>query len=361
MVVLVLVAGTAAAEELPGGIKIALDGTELVATAGGVTVMLPRGPYAGQVNGLAKVSLAKDLVKVAYDGCQGEMEAIFALGEIRARVENSKAYVLFRKKDYAQAAAGFRKAIELWPDFDLAYDNLASALALQGKKKDAVAALAPYAQVNPAWVAWRLVVDGDLAAIRDAPELTSIVRGSKPGTATIGKLVDDVIAWEPKRSLGAGISEQLTMGPPARELDVFTIPGGHIVLRLPLVEFGDYDDQCHEDGCPLKKAAKGKIAQREKDADQVLKDLGFVIDADSVGKKEAGSPLKVSWPKAKLHFEDGVVTNAAGKEIGKDEGLAHVRNVTLLSQWVVAAWVYQGGEACAGVQPVMFDVIPISR
>src|SRR5262249_42408172 len=140
---------------------------------------------------------------VGYN-CGQEQTFKFSAAFLEARIENAAALKLHVDKRHAEAAAGFARAVALDPDWELAITNLAAAQALAGQKAEAVATLARLLDKNPAWLAWRLVADPELASVAGAPELAAVTRPT--GSATAADLDKVPIARAAARGLVAYVS-----------------------------------------------------------------------------------------------------------------------------------------------------------
>jgi hypothetical protein len=91
---------------------------------------------------------------------------------------------LYRKGQFAAAAEGFRRALALAPEFDVAATNLASALTRLGRKREAVAAVQPLLARAELRTYAKLCQDPDLRPLLEEPEIARH-RAPRPGNARV--------------------------------------------------------------------------------------------------------------------------------------------------------------------------------
>jgi hypothetical protein len=253
---------------LPDHLTIVLAGDGLIVRRGGARAPLPAGGHA-----LDSVKLTPDRAAVTItveDDCDMPRATTITIAALQARLENAAALALHQRKRHADAALGFARAIALDPAFDLAYVNLASALAQAGKRPDAAHALVALGQRNPVWTAWRLADDPELAGVADEPAL-AFLRGAVPGHVDLGKmpvLVDPagrfVAATVEEGSWGSGDGET--------RIEIVDVQTGAIAATIPRVLW-DYMTQ------PMTPAIQAEIAKSKAHAEQLLDGLGFAPPA----------------------------------------------------------------------------------
>jgi hypothetical protein len=251
----------------------------LVAVAGKRSALLP----VENVFELAPARWSKDRseVVVQYDDyCQQTHSVRFSARTLVARLENAEALAAHRARRHAEAAAGFRRAIALDPDFDLAYTNLASTLAVAGKAEEAVTALQPLLARNPVHVYARVTLDPELAPLREQPAIAAL-RGQTPGNAAIDPgtfaLAGAHVAVDAAHGRIAAVDAEASWGACSFEsiLQIFDAATGQVLTSVPIVTWQDSDpDAC--DGRGLLPEARTRVAARVEAASRVLRDLGFV-------------------------------------------------------------------------------------
>jgi hypothetical protein len=379
-------------------------GATLLAVAGERSAPLP----VENVFELAPARWSRDRseVVVQYDDyCQQTHRVTFSARSLVARLENAEALAAHRAGRHAQAATGFARAIALDPDFDLAYTNLASTLAVAGKADQAVAALQPLLARNPVHVYARVMLDPELAALREQPTIAAL-RSQTPGTATIDAAtfalegahvaVDQSPGHSPGQDPGlthgriAAVDSEASWGACSFEsiLQIFDAATGQVRTRVPIVTWEDSDpDAC--DGRGLLPGARTRVAARVEAANRVLRDLGFVPlkkAKPSSGSEDAQGDrtvIEVPFPASKLSL---VITEGTARVTRRGSAPArapkpapkpapdqllverpvpaatavgwalHVPEVDA----VIYAWQRPGAEGCEGSDPTGIVVLPLS-
>lgn len=215
----------------------------------------------------------------------GEPEAMaFTLNMLEARVENAAALKLHRAKRHVEAAAGFRKALQLDGQYILAGYNLASALNLAGRPAEAAAALSPFLEAHRVKVYLAALQDAELTSLLSEPPLAAL-RTTPPGTATLRNFSLDFIAYSEKNGRLAVLDKH-------DGLRVFSVKTGALDA---VVDLGNRVLAWSGDGGDYVEVEKGS-RKTEQQADQVLAkklplvnqllaELGFVeVTQREVGK-----------------------------------------------------------------------------
>src|SRR5262245_60509286 len=86
---------------------------------------------------LDKATVDKQGKKVdatVLDSCDRSRKETWTFGHLEARIENTAAYALHKKKDYKGSSAGFAKAVAADASWKIPAYNLASAQQLLGDK-----------------------------------------------------------------------------------------------------------------------------------------------------------------------------------------------------------------------------------
>lgn len=376
----------------------------LVAEAGKRSAPLP----VENVFELAPARWSKDRseVVVQYDDyCQQTHSVRFSSRTLVAHLENAEALAAHRARRHAEAAAGFRRAIALDPDFDLAYTNLAATLAVAGKPEEAVTALQPLLARNPVHVYARVMLDPELAPLREQPAIAAL-RSQTPGSAAIDpatfSLAGAHVALDRASKRIAAVDAEASWGACSFEsiLQIFDAATGEVLTRVPIVNWGDSDpDAC--DGRGLLPEARTRVAARVEAASRVLRDLGFVPMAKtkpSSGSEDAQGDrtvIEVPFPASRLSLviSEGIarVTRLAGapprgpkpgpkpgprpaprpapsrtpdqllveRPVPAATAVGWALHVTEVDA-VVYAWQRPGAEGCEGSDPTGIVVLPLS-
>ncbi|MCA9706112.1 MAG: hypothetical protein KDK70_09715, partial [Myxococcales bacterium] len=190
---------------------------------------------------------------------------------LRARLENAAALGPHRKGDFEASARGFAQAARLDPSLDVAWTNLACALAMDGQTTQALGALEPVLRRDPLRTIHKVLSDPELASLREQPALTAL-HAETPGTATIRDLV---LAYSSHLSLVALRRHEGSWGSAAfiEELQLFDATTGARVISLPLVDWHDTDPE--GDDPRIRPARRAAVEARLDAADRFLRVLGF--------------------------------------------------------------------------------------
>src|SRR5262245_40303082 len=136
---LLATAGTAAADDAPVTRKSLGKGYDLVIDGNGVSVVKGK-QRARLADGISITKAVVDKggkqvdVTIEDYSCAMTHQYTWTFGFFDAKLENTAAYALHKKKDYKGSAAGFGKAVAADPTWKIAAYNLASAQQLSGDK-----------------------------------------------------------------------------------------------------------------------------------------------------------------------------------------------------------------------------------
>lgn len=199
----------------------------------------------------------------------------FTLDMLEARIANAAALKLHRERRHAEAAPGFRKALQLDPNYLLAAVNLASALTLAGNKDAAVAALAPFFARELPRVYLAVLQDPELQPLLSMPVLAAL-RTQQPGTAVLRERDRRWIAHSPRHHLLASLDEH-------SGLVIFSLSSGAWVAQLDMgseiFPSSCGDTPCHlwvdKERLKVKRQARELFQRQEALANRFLADLGF--------------------------------------------------------------------------------------
>lgn len=365
-------------EELPDGLRVTWLRGRMSVSRGDVSAPLPfdagRGAKVndrwnpGKLEAI-KLSADRASVEVSFlDDCDDDTFVLsYPVAVLKARLENAAALRLHRAGKHAGAEEGFRSAVALDPGFDLAYTNLASALALQGKTGEAVAALGPLLARNPAFVYFKVLEDPELASLAEAPELTRL-RAPVRGTGRVDQLEVPAM-WSEKHQLIATVWSQGSWGDSRYEAELWLFaPDETLRARVPLVRWDETLDDCYDESCqdgviPDRRPA---VAARKAQADRLLADLGFSPVPGALGTRieQEGRPVRVTFPGARLalvHAEGqrrDVVRVVRGNDVLVEAGsFGDPRWAMLLPGMIVYGWGRAGREGCEGTDPSGVAVI----
>lgn len=365
-------------DALPGGMRIVawLPGRRSFTIGrGGVTAPLPLeagriSPVTDRVEptDIVAVKLSPDRATVAVslvDNClAGDFVVTYPVAALQARLENASALRIHRARKYPEAERAFRRVVGLDPDFELGYTNLASALALQGKAREAVDALRPLIDRNPAWVYHKVLEDSELATLAEAPEIVAL-RAPTRGTARVD-LLAATAAWSAEHDLIAAVMTGFDSAL------LILAPDGAVRARIRLVSGDEIDVDCYEspERCdPVLAHARPAVAARKARADALLRDLGFSPVPGSDGRviaPQQGRPPRVSFDAAKLGLvlgKDKVrVVRHDDVLVEADAHGAELIWAVLFPGMIVYRWLAPGSEMCgsdpSGIATIRSPALP---
>jgi hypothetical protein len=277
----------------------------------------------------------------------------FTLDMLEARIENAAALKLHRERRHAEAAPGFRKALQLDPNYLLAALNLASALTLAGNKDAAVATLAPFLARGLPRVYLAVLQDPELQPLLSTPVLAAL-RTQPPGTAVLRERDLRWTAHSARHRLLAALDAQ-------SGLVIFSLSSGARVAQLDMgSEYYPYS--CEGESCeavekdrPLVKRQAREAFQRQVGlANRLLTDLGFnpVNEREDANAKcpaaqkdEPGDRNTLCLPRSGLQFSvvgSGVHLHGNDKDlvwedccadIGRNDAAAYLPRLGAIVFW----------------------------
>lgn len=299
------------AKPLPTGLEVKLAKGTLSARRDGVSVSI------GSVTKMISVELSADgktiVVKRPGDPDQGEEDTVdetFALATVEGKLANAKGMSFQVKKKYADAVAPFTAAVQSDPQ-PVYITNLLSALAMGKKLDDADKVLATHGKRIAPWLAWRLAVDKELAALVDRPAAKTLFPGGGKATS---KLADgEKVAYSAAGFAAVEVYTGLSMGMPTevtKALAIVELTTGTEVLRLST------ETSCNEmdeGGCKQAKYTASNKKQR-KVADAVLSQMGFEVLAEPLVDAQATSTPTAKDGRKIVEIKDGGTAIAVGKK-----------------------------------------------
>ncbi|HZS41405.1 MAG TPA: hypothetical protein VFF06_31465 [Polyangia bacterium] len=297
------------------GATIDVKDRRVVAIRGGVRAPLST-EYAEELRGV-EIGGGKAHVTFEGDDC-GERALDLSAAQIDARLVNAAALVLHRKKKFAEAEGGFRKALALDGEFELAATNLASAQLAQGRRDQALATLAPFFARHPLAVYARVVGDAELAPLADDPAFAP-VKAATPGTARVAGLREPAVSGT-RLALIHSESGWLSCASNVSLRLYDTAAGGAPILVMPLELVGEQTGGGDLEHCAIKRELRKTHAARAAAADRVLADLGFTPAADVESAPVMHGDDR-SIGKARL-ARFGVVLSDVGRVVRGDRVLA---------------------------------------
>lgn len=275
VLVVLAVTSIATAKPLPSGLAIKLVKGKVMATRGGTSVQVT------STKKLLGVELSDDgktiVVKTPGNVDMGEdpeVTATYSLAGIEGRIANAVGMGFQVKKRYADAVAPFTTAVQQDPQ-PVYVTNLLSALSMGKQLDEADKVLGTYGKRIAPWLAWRLAVDKELAALVERPATKALFPGGGKATSKLNKEGDILVAYSPAGYAAVEVYTGLQMGDASTEstlaIAFVDLASGTEVLRLPTAtECSDPDG-----GCNQKKYDPANKKQR-KVADAILAQLGFL-------------------------------------------------------------------------------------
>ncbi len=372
---LLLVTSTAAADD--GMDRASLgEGYDLVMERGNAYVAKGK-QRARLVDGVAikKVTVDKASKKVTAKledySCAGEHEYTWTYGHLQARLDNTSAYALHKKKDYKGSSAGFAKAVAADPTWKIPAVNLASAQQLLGDKDAAIKTLTPWLTSEPIATYVQATTDAELAPLLDRPELKAL-RAAKAGDVKVTTDGIDGVAYDASRKLIAVSRTEGGWGACFFEtqIEIYDATSGKLLAATPVIRTDETSPDCGDDtsGSILPKAKK-TIAKRTTTLQKMLRDLGFKkgnVESTSLEWDDAGAKRKGSLKKAKLGVvaADGTVRVFQGNtELGSGSTLDNASQAMYVKDIdSVVVWSGRpGAEGCEGTDPTAVTIIALKR
>ena len=319
-----------------------------------------------------KLDAAKNEVTVEFETrfCQIGTQQMWSLASLRARLENTPAFALHKKKDFKGAIAGFRRAIAADPTWPIPAYNAASAQQLLGDKAAAIATLAPWLKQAPVRTYVQIHQDPELAPLADRAEVKAI-EAAMPGAVEITQHgITGGAAFSPTHKLLAVVRQEGSWGNAAfmRDVEIYDLKG-ELVTKLSLVQMDETNGDCYDGDlskCEITdKAAKKKVADRAASVQQLLRALGFSRAKTDGGESTLdGDKRKVSFPAHKLGLveRDGSARILRGDhEVGSASLAGKMSSALLVEEVnavVVWAWV-PGAEGCMSTNPTSVQILPL--
>lgn len=375
---LLLVTSTAAADDPQSVTRASLgEGYDLVIDKWNAHVV--KGKQRARLTdgiSIAKVTVDKTARKVAAklvdSSCNGETEHTWTYAHLQARLDNTAAYTLHKKKDYKTAAAGFAKAVAADPAWKIPAVNLASAHQLLGDKDAAVKALAPWLASEPIAMYVQTAVDPEIAPLLDRPELGAI-RAAKPGDVKLTQSeVTGGAAYDATRKLLVVARTERSWGACVyqTDLEIYDTTNGTLVAATPIVRFDETSPDCETSTSGVVPKARKAVAARVVMLQKMLRDLGFKKLTTEAGTEprwdENGTKRTSSIKKAKLGVvaADGVArVFQKNTQLGTGGVLEAPTNVLYIKELdTVVVWSLRpGAEGCEGTDPTAVSIIPLTR
>jgi hypothetical protein len=304
--------------------------------------------------------------------CQYSQQAVWPLASLLARLENTPAFALHRKKDFKGALAGFKRAIAADPTWPIPAFNAASAQQLLGDKPGAIATLAPWLKQAPVATFIQIHQDPELAPLADRAEVKAI-EAAQPGDVEVTqKGITGGAAVSATHKLIAIMREEASWGASIfmRDIELYDVKGA-FVTKLSLVQFDETNPDCYKDDpsvCELAgKAAKKKVGDRAASVQRLLRALGF-SRAKTEGGEGSVDGAKRKVPFAAHHLglveRDGTVRILRGDHEVASTSLAGAKLVAaLLVEDINAVVVWSrspGAEGCEDTNPTTVQIVPIN-
>jgi hypothetical protein len=290
--IVALLAASAYAKPLPDGLKVFVDKGRPMASKSGMIVPL-RDDSISDYDRLLDAHLSDDgaSIQIRAERCHGMLgepdDSSVSLAKVLARIDNALGMAKHLKKEYADAIPHFAAAVAKDPDTTMYATNLLSAQSLAKKFDDADQTIATLATKNPAWLAWRLAVDPELANVKPRPSAKAVV-AAKAGRVKSTDFDTSAVAYSPLAGglVAIEVFYYTGGGPPGgftEQIGIASLASGQELVRLP-----------------IRDAANRKLA------DSLLASLGF-------DKTEAERKPVDDVEGVKLEITDDMVTATRGK------------------------------------------------
>lgn len=313
----ILVSTAASAKPLPGGMKVTIKLGRPYIQQGSTTVAL-RDDDLADYEKILKAELAPDgkSAVVTATRCHGTLAAddtTVSLAKIQARLDNAAGLVALGKKRYGDALPKFASALQKDPETPAYATNVLAAQVLAKKLDLAGQTLAVHGARNPAWFAWQIATDPQLAPIKDHKRARALLAAT-PGTATVENLGDRDLATTDADSglVALHTSASVPGAPSTSDIDIVSLTTGKLLARVPLIST---EDACDEtDQFPCNDAAKARIADHRKVANALLGSLGFTIQTGAWIDVRNGDPVHKDGIAVEFADDAITVTTRSGAE-----------------------------------------------
>lgn len=322
-----------------------------------------------------KLDAANQTVAIEYESyaCQLASKTTYTVPFLRAKLENTPAFALHRKKQWRAALAGFQRAIaedRTWP---IPAYNAASAQQLLGDKEGAIATLSPWLTSAPVRTYVQVHQDPELAPLADHAAVRSI-EATTPGNVEVTQRgITGGAAFSATHGLVAVVRQENGWGASFFTRDVeLRDRTGALVATLPLVEWDETSPDCYKDdpaSCELaSKAATTKVRDRAASVQQLLRALGFSTartEAAPGGWNEAGTKQLARFPKHKLGLvaQDGTLRVLRGNTVLATDGLAGAKlddALVVEDADAIVVWSHSAGaEGCMSTDPSAVQLVPV--
>jgi tetratricopeptide (TPR) repeat protein len=340
------------------GYRLEVTQPGLAVIKGGQRATVQHGVY--EINKVVINGTTAIDIDVNDISCVGTHHYRWTFAHLDARLANSAAFALHQKKNYKEAAEGFAKAASADPSWEIPAYNLASARTLLGDLDGAIAALASRLASDPVTTYAKISSDPELRPLLARKEVMAL-RAKAPGTAKLD-WKSPSLAYSPERNMIAVIHDEHSWGASVFwvVLEIYDIKTHKLVASTPIVNGDETPPDCYSRGCEIYAKAKPAIANRVKQAETMLAELGFSAATGEAAQAQDG-PLsgdhmkrKVYLPTAKLGVVavDGTARVLRGNtELATATGLHQRldRVVFLDGPRVFVMWSFEPtGEGCDG-------------
>jgi tetratricopeptide (TPR) repeat protein len=317
---------------------------------------------------------AKQEVTIEFETrfCQIGTHEVWSLASLNARLENTPAFALHKKKDFKAALAGFQRAIAADPTWPIPAYNAASAQQLLGDKPAAIATLAPWLKQAPVRTYLQIHQDPELAPLSDRAEVKAIEAAKPADVEVTHDGITGGAAFSPTHKLLAIARTEGSWGDSqfVRDIELYDMKGV-FVTKLSLVLFDETNTDCYTGDlskCELSgKAAKKKVGDRAASVQQLLRALGFSRAKTEGGEGSLdGDKRKVPFAAHKLGLveRNGSIRILRGDHEVTTSSLDGAKLVAaLLVEEVNAVVVWSrspGAEGCQSMDPASVQIIPLN-
>jgi hypothetical protein len=253
------------------------------------------------VNGTTAVD-----VDVTDITCIGTHHHRWTFAHLDARLANSAAFALHQKKNYKDAAEGFAKAAAADPSWEIPAYNLASARVLLGDLDGAIAALASRIASDPVTTYAKVSSDPELRPLLARKEIAAL-HAKTPGTAKldIKDIKDPSLAYSPERNAIAVLHDEQSWGSSVfwMTLEIYDVKTHKLLASTPIINGDETSPDCYSQSCGIIASAKPVIANRIKQAEAMLAELGFSsATGENVTAEDA--PISGDHMKRKVYLSN---------------------------------------------------------
>lgn len=225
-----------------------------------------------RAHAMTKTSVEGDTITIFYEdqlSCTPQEKLRHDVRYFQARLENTRAFRVYKEGRFAEAARGFRRAMELDDHYGKARTNYIAALCRAGDLNTAKNAYSRAYSKDPISTYVKLLEDDDFKPLRSELRTSNTVQ---PALRLVHDDLLDYAGFSKERGLLAVVRKEISWGAQnwTAELHVLDVRSRQLVSKHTLVRWHDIT----EDG-RVKAAVKKELSSRLERFNEALTALQF--------------------------------------------------------------------------------------